>query len=144
MDVWFRVIETKTIRDKKKIIHEIGSTSISITDLSPKLNRTNVRRIIKTAEKKIRRIPDTIKKLIFSVNIKINEKINEMIGTINIFTDSRNFINHLLSYQLTVIIIESRYIFNLGGSSNVCRWFITNSNDYSDNHCNSSCSKTLE
>ena len=67
-----------------------------------------------------------------------------MIGTINIFTDSRNFINHLLSYQLTVIIIESRYIFNLGGSSNVCRWFITNSNDYSDNHCNSSCSKTLE
>ena len=95
MDVWFRVIETKTIRDKKNIIQEIGSTSISITDLSPKLNRTNVRSIIKTAEKKIRRIPETIKKLIFSVNIKINEKINEMIGTINIFTDSRKLIYFL-------------------------------------------------
>ena len=95
MDVWFRVIETKTIRDKKKIIQEIGSTSISITDLSPKLNRTNVRSIIKTAEKKIRRIPDTIKKLIFSVNIKTDEKINEMIGTINIFTDSRKLIYFL-------------------------------------------------
>ena len=95
MDVWFKIIETKTIRDKKNIIQEIGSTSISITDLSPKLNRTNVKRIIKTAEKKIRRTPETIKKLIFSVNIKINEKINEMIGTINIFTDSRKIIYFL-------------------------------------------------